>query len=325
MSESSSETAIPISIVIPVFNESGNLRPLIQELTEILEKLQDDAEVILVDDGSSDDTSSRFDSIIKDIDSTFRSRFQLIRLRRNYGQTTAFMAGIDTARGEIMILMDGDLQNDPADIPRLLKRLDEGFDVVSGWRKHRKDPWFSKQLPSWIANRIISALSRVSIHDYGCSLKAYRRSAISGFRLYGEMHRFIPIYARWQGAKISEITVNHRPRVSGKSNYGLTRTFKVVMDLIVVIFLHEYQQKPMYVFGFAALVSLATGGAAGLLAFYYKFFGDKSLIQTPLPLLCVMCFLTAVMCFLMGLLAELLIRIYYESQDKRTYVITKTL
>ncbi|MEM6884153.1 MAG: glycosyltransferase family 2 protein [Verrucomicrobiota bacterium] len=305
-----------VSIILPVYNEAGNLQPLHESLTNALDALDRSTEVIFVDDGSSDASIKEIESRI-DSETTKRSR--LIRLRRNYGQTTAFMAGIDQAKGGIIVLMDADRQNDPADIAKLLEHIEKGYDVVAGWRKERNDPLLTKCLPSWLANRLISFLSGVPMHDYGCSLKAYRREAISGFRLYGEMHRFIPIYAHWQGAKITEVPVTHHPRTAGKSNYGLSRTFKVIMDLIVVIFLHEYQQKPMYVFGSAALVSMIVGGLSGGMAVYYKFFGDKSFIQTPLPLLCVMCFLTAVMCFLMGLLAELLIRIYYESQDKRTY------
>lgn len=283
----------------------------------MLAKVDRDAEIIFVNDGSSDQSKQEIEQCAA---SDKINRTRLVQLRRNYGQTTAFMAGIDEAKGNIIVLMDADRQNDPTDIPRLLEQLDQGYDVVAGWRKDRKDPLLTKCLPSWFANRLISWLSGVSMHDYGCSLKAYRREAISGFRLYGEMHRFIPIYAFWQGARICEVPVTHHPRTTGKSNYGLSRTFKVILDLIVVIFLHEYQQKPMYVFGSAALLSMIISGAAGSMAVYYKFFGDKSFIQTPLPLLCVMCFLTAVMCFLMGLLAELLIRIYYESQDKRTYL-----
>lgn len=305
-----------ISIVLPVYNESGNLAPLHAALTKLLDHIEPEGEIIFVDDGSSDQSAAEIESCIS---GERVQRTRLIRLRRNYGQTTAFMAGIDQATGDVLVLMDADQQNDPADIRKLLNLIEQGYDVVAGWRKERKDPLLSKCFPSWIANKLISYLSGVRMHDYGCSLKAYRREALSGFRLYGEMHRFIPIYAHWQGARITEVPVAHYPRKIGKSNYGLSRTFKVIMDLIVVIFLHEYQQKPMYVFGSAALVAMTVGGLSGTMAVYYKFFGDKTFIQTPLPLLCVMCFLTAVMCFLMGLLAELLIRIYYESQNKRTY------
>jgi len=309
-----------VSVILPVFNEAENILPLHSALTAALDQLTQTSEVIFVDDGSSDFSVKE---IKRCIESETNPRSQLIQLRRNYGQTAAFMAGIDQAKGEIIILMDADRQNDPADITRLLQRIDQGYDVVAGWRKDRKDVLITKRIPSWFANRLISFLSRVPMHDYGCSLKAYRRESIRGFRLYGEMHRFIPIYAHWQGAKITEIPVTHHPRIAGKSNYGLSRTFKVIMDLIVVIFLHEYQQKPMYVFGSAALISILIGGCSGGMALYYKFFGHKAFIETPLPLLCVMCFLTAVMCFLMGLLAELLIRTYYESQDKSTYSLKK--
>jgi len=315
-----SEQSKHVSVILPVFNEAGNLVPIHQALTSVLDQMNTTSEIIFVDDGSSDSSAQEIEDCIK---SEAFHRSCMIRLRRNYGQTTAFMAGIDQARGSIIVLMDADRQNDPTDIPKLLLLIEDGYDVVAGWRKNRKDPFISKCLPSWFANRLISYLSGVAMHDYGCSLKSYRQESISGFRLYGEMHRFIPIYAYWQGAKITEVPVTHHPRTTGKSNYGISRTFKVLMDLIVVIFLHEYQQKPMYVFGSAAAISMMIGGAAGSMSVYYKFFGEKSFIQTPLPLLCVMCFLTAVMCFLMGLLAELLIRIYYESQDKRTYTTFK--
>ncbi|MGF1678875.1 MAG: glycosyltransferase family 2 protein [Candidatus Methylacidiphilales bacterium] len=312
-------TTDSLSVIIPVFNEEQNLSALHRELMEVLNALAHQAEIIYVDDGSRDRSVEIIRSLISNAELSQKIRIRLVRLRRNYGQTTAFMAGIDSSRHSIIVLMDADLQNDPRDIPVLLQQMNEGYDVVSGWRRERKDPFWSKKIPSRLANLLISSLSGVRMHDYGCSLKAYRRDCLSGFRLYGEMHRFIPIYAHWQGARITEIPVNHRPRQHGQSHYGLSRTFKVLMDLIVVIFLHEYQQKPMYVFGSAALVSFLLSGFSGVWALYYKFFGDKSLIQTPLPLLCVMCFLTAVMCFLMGLLAELLIRIYYESQNKLTY------
>jgi hypothetical protein len=214
--------------------------------------------------------------------------------------------------------MDGDMQNDPRDIPRLLAKLNEGYDVVSGWRVHRKDP-FHRRLPSVIANRVISQISGVRLHDYGCSLKAYRKSVLRDVRLYGEMHRFVPIYASWQGARVAELAVSHHPRTRGKSNYGIERTIKVVLDLMVVKFLANYATKPIYVFGGFGLVAFVLGALAAALMFYYKFTGQKSFIETPLPLVTVMFFLVGCLSLLLGLVAELTIRTYYESQGKRTY------
>src|SRR5438477_4383743 len=246
-------------------------------------------------------------------------QLRVVRLRRNSGQTAALMAGIRFARGEFLISMDGDLQNDPADIAPLLAKLNEGFDVVSGWRMNRQDARFRRNLLSRIANKLISIVSGVHLHDYGCSLKAYRRNALEGVRLYGEMHRFIPIYAYWNGARVTEVPVQHHPRRHGTSHYGLKRIPKVIFDLLVVVFLHRFGQRPMYVFGTVGLLSFGVGVIAGVVALYYKFFGHKSFIETPLPLLFVMAVITGAMCFLMGLLAELLVRTYYESQQKTTY------
>jgi glycosyltransferase involved in cell wall biosynthesis len=245
-------------------------------------------------------------------------RVRVIRLRRNYGQTAALSAGIDHARGQIIVPIDGDLQNDPRDIPRLLAKLNEGYDVVSGWRVSRKDP-FHRRLPSVIANRLISRISGVRLHDYGCSLKAYRKSVLRDVRLYGEMHRFVPIYASWQGARVAELPVDHHPRVRGKSNYGIERTIKVVLDLLVVKFLANYATKPIYVFGGFGLAAFALGSVAAALMLYYKLTAQKSFIETPLPLVTVMFFLVGCLSVLLGLVAELTIRTYYESQGKRTY------
>jgi dolichol-phosphate mannosyltransferase len=221
--------------------------------------------------------------------------------------------------------MDGDMQNDPADIPRLLAELSRGFDVVSGWRRHRKDREFGRKLPSRIANRLISSVSGVALHDYGCSLKAYRRTVLDGVRLYGEMHRFIPVYASWQGARVTELVVNHRARHAGRSNYGLGRTFKVILDLMVLKFLATYITRPIYVFGGAGLVSLGLGALSFLAAVAYKVAGLKDFVATPLPLLAVAFVLAGMGCLLMGLLAELVIRTYYESQGRRPYLIAEEL
>jgi dolichol-phosphate mannosyltransferase len=314
----SEETAL--SIIVPVFNEQDNIPTLRERLVSSLEPLGLRFEVVLVNDGSTDASEARLAEVAR-----ADGRFKVVNLRRNFGQTAAMMAGIDHARGDIIVPMDGDLQNDPADIARLLAKLDEGYDVVSGWRLDRKDAPLSRNLPSRIANRLISVISGVHLHDYGCSLKAYRRGVIKDVKLYGEMHRFVPIYATWQGARVAEIPVTHHPRLHGKSNYGLERILKVVLDLVVVKFLSRYATKPIYVFGGFGIVSVAVAVAAGLYAAYLKFAEGISFILTPLPLLAVMAFITGIMSVLMGLLAELIVRTYYESQGKPVYLVRDTL
>ncbi len=314
-----------VSVVIPFFNEEDNVTPLLDELFEILAKLGRPFEVIGVDDGSSDGTFARLGAFAA------RERsFRTIRFRRNFGQTAAMSAGIEAARGDVIVPMDGDLQNDPADIPALLDTLDgetEGhrYDVVSGWRRNRQDKEFGRKLPSRIANRLISAISGVELHDYGCSLKAYRREVLQDVKLYGEMHRFIPIYASWHGARVTEQVVNHRARTAGRSKYGLSRTGKVILDLLVVKFLVSYTTKPIYLFGGFGLLSLVASFLAFVAAIAFKIFAAKDLVQTPLPLLGVLFALVGVLSLLMGLLAELLVRTYYESQGKRPYSIAEEL
>jgi len=308
-----------LSVVIPVYNEAENLVPLYEDVTDGLLGLQEPIEIIFVDDGSSD----RSPEILREL-AAKEDSIKVIHFRRNFGQTAAMMAGIDHARGSVIVVMDGDGQNDPADIPALLDKLSEGYDVVSGWRRERRDErgriWVSR-----IANRLISWASGVHLHDYGCSLKAYRCDVIKSVRLYGEMHRFIPIYASWWGARVTEIPVSHRPRLRGTSNYGFERIIKVFLDLLVVQFLGRYETKPIYVFGGFGLVSWGISLASAGYAFYRKWFEDVSFILTPLPLLSVMAFITGVLSILMGLLAELLVRTYYESQQKRPYAIKSTL
>ncbi|TMA16023.1 MAG: glycosyltransferase family 2 protein, partial [Deltaproteobacteria bacterium] len=250
-----------ISVVIPLFNEEENVRALLDELFAELAKLERTFEVICVDDGSRDRTFEELSRIAAE-----RRELRVIRFRLNFGQTAAMSAGIEAARGDVIVPMDGDLQNDPADIGKLLAKLDTGIDVVSGWRKNRQDRELGRKLPSRIANRLISAISGVRLHDYGCSLKAYRRDVLRDIKLYGEMHRFIPIYASWQGARVSEMVVNHRARRAGRSKYGLSRTFKVVLDLMVVKFLASFATKPVYVFGGFGLLSFACAAAAFLWA-----------------------------------------------------------
>lgn len=308
-----------LSIVIPVFNEEESIGPLYEKLSSVMQKLDQPFEVILINDGSSDRTGSLINKL-----SDGDQRVKVIHLRRNYGQTAAMMAGIDHAMGDIIIPMDGDLQNDPEDISKLISKLDEGYDVVSGWRKDRKDGAIKRNLPSRIANRLISWISGVNLHDYGCSLKAYKRDVIKGVHLYGEMHRFIPIYASWNGARVTEVPVNHHARQFGKSKYGLERVFKVVLDMLVVKFLANYSTKPIYVFGGFGLLNIFASGATGLYAVFLKIFEAVSFIKTPLPLISVMLFSTGILSILMGFLAELIMRTYYESQDMPVYLVKET-
>jgi glycosyltransferase involved in cell wall biosynthesis len=313
-------TEIDLSIVIPVFNEEDNVGLLHEQLCGALEPLGRSYEILLINDGSHDGTEAKLTEL-----AARDPRVRVVNFKRNFGQTAAMMAGIDAAVGEIIVPMDGDLQNDPDDIARLIAKLDEGYDVVSGWRKDRKDDRVRRNLPSRIANLLISRISGVRLHDYGCSLKAYRRDVLKGVRLYGEMHRFIPIYASWQGGRVAEIPVHHRARVHGKSKYGLERVVKVVLDLIVVKFLADYASKPIYVFGGFGVLNLFASFASAIAAIYLKLFEEVSFILTPLPLLTVFAFITGMMSILLGLLAEMLMRTYYESQDKRVYVVKNTL
>ncbi|HEX8295599.1 MAG TPA: glycosyltransferase family 2 protein [Chthoniobacteraceae bacterium] len=308
-----------LSVTIPICNEAGNLAPLYERVRTAMEQIGKPWELILVDDGSTDGSDELLDEIAaKD------ERVKVIHFRRNFGQTAAMMAGFDFARGEIVIPLDGDLQNDPADIPLLLAKLDEGFDVVSGWRKDRQDNAIKRNLPSILANRLISWVSGVRLHDFGCSLKAYRREVIDGVRLYGEMHRFLPIYAGWHGAAITEVVVRHYARTAGSSKYGLERVLKVIADLVTVKFLDRFQQKPMYLFGAVGLASLVMSALAGTFAVYLKVFAGKAFIETPMPLLCIMTAVTGVMCILMGLLAEMIMRTFFESQQKSVYLVRST-
>lgn len=309
-----------LSITIPLYDEADNIKQLYDWLLRALEPLRRPFEVIFVNDGSADTTADVLRSL-----ASIDSRIKVINLRRNYGQTAAMMAGIDFASGDIIIPMDGDLQNDPADIPRLLEKLDEGYDVVSGWRKDRKDRRFRRNLPSRIANWMISRISGVHLSDYGCSLKAYRRDVVKGVRLYGEMHRFIPIYAHWLGGRVTEIPVQHHRRQFGRSKYGLERIAKVVLDMVVIKFLDRYSTKPIYVFGGFGIVCFFISFVSGAYAVYLKLFKGISFILTPLPLLVVMTFTTGVTITLIGLLAEIIMRTYYESQQKSVYLVKDTL
>lgn len=329
MSTNSTETttAPELSLFLPVLDEEENLPLMHKKISDALDALGKMAEVIYVDDGSTDKSLS----ILKEI-AAGDDRVRVISLRRNYGQTAAMSAGIDAAKGDILIPMDADLQNDPADISRLLDKLNEGYDVVSGWRKNRQDKMITRKIPSQIANKIISVIGGVPLHDYGCSLKAYRRDVIQDVKLYGEMHRFIPIYASWAGARVTEIPVEHHARTMGKSKYGLSRTIKVVFDLITIKFMASYQTKPIYVFGTFGMLAFFISIFAGLFAFFMKgarYIGlpnwHADFVETPLPVLCIVMFAISIQFFLMGLLAELLVRTYHESQDKSIYAVREKI
>jgi glycosyltransferase involved in cell wall biosynthesis len=309
-----------LSIVIPVFNEQDNVFPLHERVSAALQHVEGGYEIIIVNDGSTDLTESNLIAVAgRD------PKFKVVNFRRNFGQTAAMMAGIDFASGDIIVGLDGDLQNDPTDIPRLLSKLAEGYDVVSGWRVDRKDAALKRNLPSRMANWLISKISGVHLHDYGCSLKAYKKHVVKGVKLYGEMHRFIPIYASWQGGKVTEIPVDHHPRIHGSSKYGLERVVKVLLDLLVVKFLASYANKPIYVFGGFGLLSIAISFLSAGLALYLKFFANTSFISTPLPLLVVLAFITGIMSILMGFIAEIIMRTYYESQGKQVYLVKDTI
>lgn len=311
---------VQVTVTVPIYNEEDNVPLLYERTRDALEALGRSWELVLVNDGSTDGSAARLDAL-----ALADPRVVVIHLSRNYGQTAAFMAGLDHARGRIIVPMDGDLQNDPADISRLVAKLDEGFDVVSGWRKDRQDHAIKRNLPSRMANWLISRVSGVHLHDYGCSLKAYRREVLDGVKLYGEMHRFVPIYAAWNGARVGEMPVTHHPRIHGVSKYGLERVVKVVLDLLVVKFLFQYASKPIYVFGGFGLLSILASLVFAGWALGLKFFGDTSLIQTPLPLLAVFAFMIGVVSILMGLLAEMINRTYHESQAKPVYRIARVV
>ena len=322
------EPELDLSVLIPVRDEAENVGPLHQEIAAALGPTGLAYEVIFVDDGSTDGTAAKLEAIQAADPEHVRVAF----LRRNCGQTAALSAALDLARGAVLVPMDGDRQNDPADIPRLLAKLDEGYDVVSGWRKQRRDSWLRRRLPSMIANRLIARMSGVPLHDFGCTLKAYRRDVLAGVRLYGEMHRFIPIFAAWQGGRVAELEVHHRPRTAGRTKYGLGRTFRVVLDLVLIRFLQRYAQRPMHFFGQFGLLCFAAGFAAFLGMLYFKYLfpwpfpwwrglPPKSFVETPLPQLAVLVVLAGAMSILMGIQAELVMRTYYESQAKTTYLL----
>src|SRR5512145_1224934 len=310
-----------LSLIIPVFNEAKNLPILHECIQETLKTIPCVWEIIFIDDGSLDNSFE----VLKSLVEKDPEHVRVIAFRRNFGQTAAITAGIDHAHGETIVLLDADLQNDPADIAMLLAKLDEGYDLVSGWRKERKDNALTRTLPSNIANSLISWVTGVHLHDYGCSLKAYRKEALEGFRLYGEMHRFIPVFAHSVGARITEIPVQHHERQFGKANYGLDRTLKIILDLFTVKFLLNYSHKPMRLFGGAGMLLISGGGILLLYLFIRRTLEEIPVLGSPLFQLGTMLLILGVQAILMGLIAELLARTYHESQSKPTYTIRTVL
>lgn len=310
-----------LSVVIPVYNEAESLPHLHEALCAALKDLGRTWEAIYVNDGSRDGSMA----VLEQLASADVEHVCVVEFRRNFGQTTAIAAGIDHARGDVIIFLDADLQNDPADIPAILARLDEGYDVVSGWRKDREDNALTRNLPSHMANWLISNVTGVHLHDYGCTLKAYRREVITGFRLYGEMHRFIPVYANAVGAKIFELPVRHHARKFGKSKYGLERTLKVVLDLIAVQFLTRSSAKPIYLFGGGGIAMFGLGLLGMLFLAARKLMLQIDILTSPIFTLSVLLAMVGFQTILMGLIAELLVRTYHESQQKPTYTVRKFL
>jgi glycosyltransferase involved in cell wall biosynthesis len=320
ISESKPGEEVEVSIVIPLYNEIENITALYDAIMPIVSSLGKNTEVIFVDDGSTDGTFEQLKIIQASEPSVW-----VIRFRRNFGQAAAFSAGFDLARGRVIVTMDGDLQNDPADIPVLIEKIDQGYDIVSGWRVKRKDNYITRRLPSMIANSLISRVTGVKLHDYGCSLKAYRKEVVKNIRLYGELHRFIPAIASWMGIQVAEVPVNHFPRLHGRSKYGLGRTMRVMLDLITVKFLLDYATRPLQLFGLAGMFSFMIGLViSGYLTILRLFFG-VGLSNRPILLLGVLLIILGVQLVLMGLLGELIVRTYHESQDKPIYAVREIL
>lgn len=310
-----------VSVVVPVLNEQANIEPLHQQIADSLNNKYN-YEVVFVDDGSTDNSVD----VLKRVQNS-NAKVRIIRFSRNFGQTAALSAGFDHARGQIIIAMDADQQNDPADIPKMIDKLKQGYDVVSGWRKQRRDKLITRRIPSMAANWLISTITGVKLHDYGCTLKAYNRKVLEQIKLYGEMHRFIPALASWSGASICEMVVNHRPRTAGSAKYGMARTFKVLLDLITVKFLGSFSTKPIYIFGGLGLITSVGALLTGLAVVYQKFISASHLAMNRNPLLVLTALLitTTIQFILMGLIAELLVRTYHESQNRPTYVIREII
>jgi glycosyltransferase involved in cell wall biosynthesis len=320
ITESTSGDSVDVSIVVPLYNEIENITSLHKAIVPVVSSSGKSTEIIFVDDGSTDGTYEQLKKI-QAIDPSV----WVIRFRRNFGQAAAFSAGFDFARGKVIVTMDGDLQNDPADIPLLIEKIDQGFDIVSGWRIKRKDNFITRRLPSIIANSLISRVTGVKLHDYGCSLKAYREEVVKNIRLYGELHRFIPAIASWMGIQVAEVPVNHFPRKHGRSKYGLGRTLRVMLDLITVKFMLNYATRPLQIFGLAGMFSFLIGLIiSGYLTILRLFYGE-GLSDRPILLLGVLLIMLGVQLILMGLLGELIVRTYHESQDKPIYAVREIL
>jgi glycosyltransferase involved in cell wall biosynthesis len=309
-----------LSIVVPVYNEEENIASLYQQLTAVLEPLGRDYEIICVDDGSSDRSFAMLAELAER-----DPRIKVIQFRRNFGQTAGFSAGFDYAQGDVVMTIDADLQNDPASIPLLLDKMDEGYDLVSGWRANRQDPYLSRRLPSMIANWLIAKTTGVQVHDRGCSLRAHRREVVKQMRLYGELHRFIPDMASWVGVTMAEVPVNHRPRRFGKSKYGISRTFRVILDLITVRFLLSYSTRPIHIFGSLGLLSFLVGLGMGIYLSVLKLATGQEIGGRPLLMLSVLLMLVGVQMVAMGLLGELIVRAYHESQNKPIYTVRQII
>ena len=308
-----------VSVVIPLYNEEENVRELHAGLKAVLDTVGEDYEILFIDDGSTDNTLQYLQELQSE-----DGKVVVLSLRRNFGQTAAFAAGFDYSRGDVIITMDGDLQNDPNDRPRLLSMMKDN-DLVSGWRKKRKDPFISRRLPSIIANWLISKVTGVALHDYGCSLKAYRRDVIKNLKLYGEMHRFIPAVASWYGVRVAEVETVHHPRKRGKSKYGISRTMKVVLDLITVKFLQSFSTKPLQFFGPIGLFSGVLGFLISLYLTLEKLFSGSDIGGRPLLLLGALLIIVGIQFIGMGLLGEMMVRVYHETQKKPIYVIKKVI
>ncbi|HNX22925.1 MAG TPA: glycosyltransferase family 2 protein [Spirochaetota bacterium] len=318
--KTSGKKAPYLSVMLPVYNEEESLELQYKAVLGAVKKLNRTYEIIFVDDGSTDKSAELLKSIAKK-----DKNVKIVLFRRNFGQTAAMAAGIDFSKGEVIVFMDSDLQNEPEDIIRLLEKIDEGYDVVSGWRNKRQDKWLSRKLPSKIANKLISKVTGVPLHDLGCSLKAYRGEILRQVHLYGEMHRFIPVHASWIGAKITEIPVGHHARQFGQSKYGIKRTFKVILDLITVKFMGSYSTKPIYVFGGTGLVSLVIAFFSGIAVILMKILIHQNMTRNPLFMLTVMLIILGVLFIQMGILAEIMIRIYHESRDIPPYKVRETI
>lgn len=308
-----------LSIIVPVYNEEKSVPLLFQKLADALQDFE--YEIVVINDGSKDQSFAEIKKI-----AAIDKRIKAINFRKNFGQTAAINAGIRYATGDILVLIDSDLENNPSDIPLLVDKLNQGCDVVSGWRKDRWEGQFlTRKLPSLLANKLISYISGVKLHDYGCTLKAYRRDVIKDVYLYGQMHRFIPVYCKWQGGIVEEIPVSYSPRQFGKSNYGIFRTYKVILDLILIKFLDKYMQRPIHFFGGIGFLSLLMALFSGLVAVYFKVTGQKDFVETPLPTLTTLFFIVGILMVMLGVLAEILMRTYYESQNKLPFTVKETV